>query len=91
MKYNAINLIRFGADALRARGDTGTAYALHELANNLLQVMHGEASLEEWNGCYTAQRCEVLDLDKHLPEISVADTEEVDKEYDEALADGRII
>lgn len=55
------------ADALIAQGDTGTAYALHELANNLLTVMQGKASLEAWNGCYTADGCEQLDLDKHMP------------------------
>lgn len=67
MRYNAINLIRRGADALQADGDGGSAYALHEIANNLLNVMEGKASFDQWNGSYTAAGCVHLDLDRYLP------------------------
>lgn len=67
MKYNAINLIRSGGDALQKDRDGGAAYALHELANNLLVVMQGRATWEEFCQLYVADGCEPLDLDKHLP------------------------
>jgi hypothetical protein len=81
MRYNAISLIRRGGDALIARGDTGTAYALHELANNLLGVMQGKYTLDDWNGCYVATGCEPLDLDKHIP--PPADEPGDDDDHDE--------
>ena len=67
MKYNAISLIRRGGDALQAAGDSATAYALHELANNLLLLMTEQDKLEDFLSCYTAGGAEPLDLDKHLP------------------------
>lgn len=67
MRYNIINLMRRGADALQDAGDGGSAYALHEAANNLLAVMQGKVTLDDWNGCYVADGCKLLDLDKHLP------------------------
>ena len=67
MKYNAINLIRRGADALQQDGDGGSAYALHELANNMILLMTGAETLEAWNGVYTTEGTGPLDLDKHLP------------------------
>lgn len=69
MKYNAINLIRRGADALHADGDGGSAYALHELANNLILVMTGKDTIEEWNGCYVAHETDAIDIDKHLDSL----------------------
>lgn len=67
MRVHAINLIRRGGDALQAAGDGGTAYALHEFANNLLRVMRGEETFEEFCRVYVHDRAEILDLDKHLP------------------------
>ena len=70
LKPNAINLIRCGAEALIGEGNEGMAYALHELANNLLTVMNGGATLEEWNGIYTTGLSDHLDLDEHMPDPS---------------------
>lgn len=67
MRYNAINLIRKGAESLRENGDGGTAYALHELANNLLLVMQDKASMEQFRSCYVASGSEMLDLDAAFP------------------------
>ncbi len=73
MKYNAVNLIRRGADALQRSGDASSAYALHELANNLLEVMDGRSSMADWSKCYTATGCKPLDLEKQFPSSSDAD------------------
>jgi hypothetical protein len=76
MKVNAIHLIRMGADALNKLDDGAAAYALHELANNLLLVMQGVATFEEWSAVYVAQNCQPLDLDKHLPVPAEENTHE---------------
>ncbi|MFY8092216.1 MAG: hypothetical protein ACOVN0_01925 [Niveispirillum sp.] len=72
MRYNAINLIRKGAESLRQNGDGGTAYALHELANNLLVVMQDKATMDhglmaQFATCYVASGSEMLDLDAAFP------------------------
>lgn len=67
MRVHAINLIRRGGDALQREGDGGRAYALHELANNLLLVMRGEETFEDFCRVYVHGGAEVLDLNKHLP------------------------
>ncbi len=67
MKANPITLIRRGAEALRANGETSSAYGLHEIANHLLLLMDGKVSLDDWHQAYTAQNSEALDLDKHMP------------------------
>lgn len=67
MRYDAIGLIRNGAESLRKSGDTGTAYALHELANNLLLVLQGKETMEAFKECYAGERNQPLDLDKHMP------------------------
>ena len=73
MKCNVINLIRLGGDALQAEGDGAAAYALHEMANNLLRVLQGEESFEEFAKTYIAGGCTPLDLDKHFPPPSPED------------------
>lgn len=68
MQYNAINLIRRGAESLRQHQDGGSAFALHELANNLLLVMRGQESMEEFMRVYSAQGSEPIDLNAIFPD-----------------------
>lgn len=65
MKVNAINMLRLAGDALH-KCEPGLAYGLHEMANNLLEVMSGHSTMEEWGECYVVGTCTPLDLDKHL-------------------------
>ncbi|KPF84492.1 hypothetical protein IP70_15825 [alpha proteobacterium AAP38] len=72
MKYNAINLINKDAEALRQQGDGGHAYALHELANNLLLVMRDKATMDhglmaQFSTCYVATGSEPVNLDAAFP------------------------
>jgi hypothetical protein len=67
MKYDAIGLLHAAAMGLKRR-DTGTAYAVAELANNLRLLMRGEATLDEFRACYTGQDGEALDLARLFPE-----------------------
>ncbi|MBP7336908.1 hypothetical protein [Niveispirillum sp.] len=67
MKVNVINLIRQGAEIARDAGDGMRAYSLHELANNLLLVMQGKDSLEEFMRVYVAHGSEPVDLDAAFP------------------------
>ena len=67
MKYDAISLLHRGAAALAQDGDTGTAYALYELANNLRLLMRGKSTIDEWNEVYVGQDREAVDIDVLLP------------------------
>jgi hypothetical protein len=67
MKYDAIFLLHRGAEALAARNDGGTAYALYELANNLRLLMRGDVTLEQWNSVYVGQDRDAVDINKVLP------------------------
>ena len=68
MKYNLISLMRAGAEALDAQNDPyGRAFALHEAANNMIELLNGEATLEEIQKFYTAGTAEAIDLDKRFP------------------------
>lgn len=59
-----ISLIRRGAKALCDVGDASSAYALYELANNLLILMKGEADLEDWSKVYDASGNQPLNPEK---------------------------
>ena len=72
MKHNAIGLISRGAEALRARGDSGVAYALYELANNLRLLMRDECSLDEWKRAYVGADSKAIDLDALFPDTEAA-------------------
>lgn len=66
MKYDAIGLVCKGAAALK-RKDPGSAFALYELAENLRQVMSGEAAFESWGNCYVGGDNEPIDPTKMVP------------------------
>lgn len=69
MKMNLISVMRAGADALEAAGDQyGRAYALHEAANNMIELLTGNATLEEFQNCYVAQQSQAIDLDARFPD-----------------------
>ena len=73
MKYNLISLMRAGADALEARSDdAGRDYALHEAANNMIELLNGTCTLEEFRAFYTAQSSQPIDLDKRYPSPAAA-------------------
>jgi hypothetical protein len=70
MRYNLVSLMREGADALREVGDHGgQAYALHEAANNMIELLNGEATLAELKSLYTAGTAKPLDLDELFPDV----------------------
>ena len=66
MVINVIGLLRQSALELR-RHDTMRAYGLLELANNLREVMRGDATMEEFKSCYVGQDGEPIDIDEVLP------------------------
>lgn len=88
MRYNAINLIHRGADALQKDGDGGSAYALHELANNLLALMTGKATLEAWAGCYVATGCTPMNIDAHMDAMGSRVAVHSDDTNDDASVEG---
>jgi hypothetical protein len=67
MKYDVISIMHRGAEALAARKDGGTAFALYELANNLRLMMRYEVTIEQWNEHYVGQDRDAVDIDKVLP------------------------
>ncbi len=67
MKTDVMGLLHNAALALKHRGDSGTAFALLEMGNNLRLVMREEASLDEWNECYAGADAEPFDIDAILP------------------------
>lgn len=68
MKINLISIMRAGADALEAVGDEyGRAYALHEAANNMIELLTEQATLAEFQACYVAGQSQPLDLDVRFP------------------------
>lgn len=68
MKINLISLMRAGADALEAGGDEcGRSYALHEAANNMIELLTGAATLAEFQACYVAGHIQPLDLNVRFP------------------------
>lgn len=68
MKINLISLMRAGAEALDAGGDQyGRAYALHEAATNMIELLNGTAPLCEFQACYVAGSAAPLDLDARFP------------------------
>jgi hypothetical protein len=72
MKYNLISLMRAGAEALDRMGDdAGRAYALHEAANNMILLLTGVDTVDEFKTCYTAQHSQFLDLDERFPSDDV--------------------
>lgn len=66
MKYDAIGLVCKGAEALK-RKDPGAAFALYELAENLRQVMNGEASFDSWGSCYVGGDNKPIDPTEMVP------------------------
>lgn len=68
MKYNLISIMRAGADALEQVGDeAGRAYALHEAANNMILLLNGTDSVDDFKTCYTAGHALPLDLEVRFP------------------------
>ena len=68
MKYNLINLMRAGAEALDREGDpAGRAYALHEAANNMILLLGGAETADDFRTCYTAGKSQPIDLDCRFP------------------------
>jgi hypothetical protein len=68
MKYNLVSLMRAGAEALDQIGDeAGRAYALHEAANNMILMLNGPDTLDDFKTCYTAGQSQALDLDLRFP------------------------
>ena len=69
MKYNLISLMRAGADALdQVADECGRAYALHEAANNMIMLLNGTESLDDFRSCYVAQNSQPMDLDARFPD-----------------------
>jgi hypothetical protein len=66
MKVNAIGLLTNAAMQLKHR-DGFIAYGLLEFANNLRQVMRGEATLDEFRAVYVGWDAEPIDIDALLP------------------------
>lgn len=84
MRYNLISLMREGGDALRKVGDHGgQAYALHEAANNMIELLNGDATLAEMQLYYTAGNAKPLDLDVIFPTPEDEDEDDEDDEDDE--------
>ena len=68
MKYNLISIMRAGAEALDQIGDeAGRAYALHEAANNMILLLNGTDTVEDFKTCYTAGNAQPIDLDARFP------------------------
>ena len=68
MKYDIVSLMRHGGDALANDQDAiHIGYALHEAANNMIVLMRGEATIEEFQEIYTGGRNELVDLDERFP------------------------
>jgi hypothetical protein len=68
MKYNLISLMRAGAEALdQINDDAGRAYALHEAANNMILLLTGAETVDDFLECYTAGQSKPLDLDARFP------------------------
>lgn len=70
MKVNAIGLLTGAAMEIK-RSDGGRAYCLLEFANNLRQVMRGEATLDEFRAVYVGWDAEPIDIDALLPAARV--------------------
>lgn len=75
MKYNLISLMRAGAEALDQINDgAGRAYALHEAANNMILLLNGIETVEDFKTCYTAGQSQRLDLDVRFPHVETDPT-----------------
>ncbi len=66
MKVNVINLLGQAAGSLK-RSDPLRAYSLYELANNLAEVMRGDATLDEFKAVYVGADREPFDIDALMP------------------------
>ena len=68
MKYNLVNLMRCAADALDAVNDqAGRAYAIREASNNMMLLLNGSDTLDDFKTCYTAGTSKEIDPDTGKP------------------------